>query len=183
MGSARAPGFTLLEVVVVIAILGVMAALAVPNLIPVVERSKARGAAENLASFVDDARRRAMTSGRCHRVVVSGDTATVQQRSTPDCVNIALDTWIDAGSTRIEGFTLAVERVPLTVALADAVIFRPNSRLRGDGNLRVDNDGARIKAQMSSGVTGFIDIMSTGRMCATVAMTPPVALTAPPVCR
>jgi Tfp pilus assembly protein FimT len=174
---------TLLEIMVVVAVLAVVAALAVPNMLPVLQRSRARAAAEDLASIVEDARRRAVSSGRCHRVVLAGAAATIERRTTPDCVNISLDSWVTVRTTTVPGFTLSVERVPGSVSAANALIFRPNSRLRGDNDLRIDDDGARLLAALPGGFTATVSVMANGRLCTAVLNAAPPALAAPPVCR
>lgn len=49
--AAHAPGFTLLEMVVVAALLGIVMAVALPQLLPVIVFSKAEGAARHLAGY------------------------------------------------------------------------------------------------------------------------------------
>jgi len=67
--------FTLLEMMVVVAILGVFFALAVPVLTPEVHKAQLDGASDVVASFVARARSQAMESKRCTRVFLN-TTAT-----------------------------------------------------------------------------------------------------------
>lgn len=70
-------GFSLIEVMVVVAIVGIIAALAVPALLPEVQKTTLEGGTENVASFIARARSEAMKSKRCVRVWVPS-TATSQ---------------------------------------------------------------------------------------------------------
>lgn len=75
-----ARGFTLLESMVVVAILAVLAALAGPNMVPVIERWRVRQAVEEMTGTIAFARSEAITRG--------GNVAV--RRSTPDTAQCAL---------------------------------------------------------------------------------------------
>lgn len=180
----RLRGVTLLEMMVVVAMLGILAALAVPNVQPAVRRAKLRGAAEEIAGFLDDARHRATSQGRCFRVrVVGSNTLLMERRSSVDCVNITEDTWEPAERTRpMPGFTLTPTSVP---ALGDDVmfIFRPSSRLRGFGDRTTTAYGARIVISTSDGAEqGAVTVTRMGRVCAAISINPLPALAAPVEC-
>lgn len=69
-GRRRAGGFSLIETMIVVAIIMILAALAVPQLLPQVHMAHLDGAAEATAAFLARARNEAMLSKRCVRVWV-----------------------------------------------------------------------------------------------------------------
>jgi prepilin-type N-terminal cleavage/methylation domain-containing protein len=89
-------GFTLLEVLVVLAVVAAMASLALFASGPTVERFRQREALELAAQLVTEAQVRARATGRCHRVVVHlagavtpagrpGDALALEVRPDADC--------------------------------------------------------------------------------------------------
>lgn len=79
-------GFSLIEVMVAVAIIGVFAALAVPSLLPEIYKAQLNGATETAANFIARARTEAMTSKRCVRVRVLSATELVMERvNSFDC--------------------------------------------------------------------------------------------------
>lgn len=88
MSGTFARGFSLIEVMVVVAIIAVLAAIAVPNLLPEVHKAHVNGAAEVVAATLGRARAEAMLSKRCVRVYVNSndDGVLVAERlNTFDC--------------------------------------------------------------------------------------------------
>ncbi len=80
--------FSLIEVMMVVAILGIAAALAVPNLLPEVRKAKVENATEAVAAFVARARTEAMLSKRCVRVWVDSTNPrrmVAERLNTFDC--------------------------------------------------------------------------------------------------
>jgi prepilin-type N-terminal cleavage/methylation domain-containing protein len=65
---AACRAFTLIEVMVVVAMLSIIAALAVPELQPEVKKAQLEGAADSIAAFISAARTDAITSRRCVRI-------------------------------------------------------------------------------------------------------------------
>lgn len=78
--------FSLIEVAIVVAILGIAASLAIPNLLPLVHRTQLEGATDGVANFVARARAEAMLSKRCVDVRVVGTVSLVAERlNSFDC--------------------------------------------------------------------------------------------------
>lgn len=80
--SHPARGFTMLELMVVVAILAVLAALAGPSLVPIIERWRVRQAVEEMTATIAYARSEAITRG--------GNVVVL--RSTPGTAQCALPT-------------------------------------------------------------------------------------------
>ena len=177
--KTKAPrGVTLLELLVVSALLGIATAVAVPNLMPTLARVRHHGAAASAASFVDAARRRAVAEGRCYRVRKEGTALVAERRTSGDCVHLASSTtaWARVATLAAESgtsYVLAGQSltVPagLTAAQEDAhrVVFRPNGRLWGDGDLEVVDDGARVLIQSAHlpGESRAVVVTALGRIC------------------
>lgn len=183
--TAAPRGVTLIEMLVVVAILGVIAALATPSLLPLARRGKLKAATEEVAAFLDDARARASSQGRCFRVRVVAGSLVLERRSSVDCVNLAADGWEAPTRTKgLAGVTLTVESIPAALAADERLIFRPNSRLRGDGTRTATTFGSRIVVDPGGGQPerGVVVVTRHGRVCAAMMLSPPVALTAPVSC-
>jgi prepilin-type N-terminal cleavage/methylation domain-containing protein len=70
-------GITLLELIVVVALLAIIAAVGLPNFFDFLRRSRARGAADSIAVAARDARSRSLQSGWQFRVFGLGDASAV----------------------------------------------------------------------------------------------------------
>lgn len=150
-------GFSLIEVMVAVAILGVFAALAVPSLLPEVHKAQLNGATEGAAGFLARARAEAMLSKRCVRVrVVAGPpTELVMERvNSFDCErDTPIAPFID-GSVNpfIELARLKPESPSVTYTLAvvpadpsGELRIRPNGRsfsIDGGATPTLNNDDA-----------------------------------------
>ncbi|MFZ9888973.1 MAG: hypothetical protein ACO3JL_15865, partial [Myxococcota bacterium] len=71
----------MLEVMVVVAIIGIVAAIATPNFGPMLRGQKLQAKAEEVASFLDRARRDAFASGRCVKVRIEDDKLVAGRKS------------------------------------------------------------------------------------------------------
>ena len=121
-------GFTLLEALVTVAIIGIISAIALPNMLPEVQRATVEGATENVASFLARIRSEAMTAKRCVRVwVPSGALHEIvaERLNTFDCdttpTTLPGGTGIDGTATVWEEFTrLRLDSNRLTVTFTQA---------------------------------------------------------------
>lgn len=71
-------GFSLLELAVVVAMVGIVSTLAVPNMMVTVRRTQLDSTAASVAAFVAEARMEALSSRRCVRVVIHRDQAPAE---------------------------------------------------------------------------------------------------------
>ena len=85
---SRPAAFSLLEVMVVVAILGVMVALAGPNLLTEVQKTTLSASAEQIAAFLTRAQVEAMVTRRCVRIRQTEPQVLVAERlNVFDCDN------------------------------------------------------------------------------------------------
>jgi prepilin-type N-terminal cleavage/methylation domain-containing protein len=157
--------FSLIEVMVVVAILGVVAALAVPNLLPEVHKAQLNGDSEAAANFIARARAEAMYSKRCTRVSIGGNpngvvppantsgTQLVAERlNSFDCDSNNPTFKIDGGQTiwvQFDFLNTTTSKGLWSFVAADGAVlpsepgigtspeirFRPNGRVFSDGAL------------------------------------------------
>lgn len=91
-------GFTLIEMIVTAAILGVLAAAAVPNLLGAYNRQRANGAIEEVEGAIKEAQRQAMRNGRACTININNTTRMISNdpANTSDCLlsNRVLDDYL-----------------------------------------------------------------------------------------
>lgn len=119
MTKAAAGGFSLLETMIAVAILGVAMAVAVPSLLPTVQKAQLDGSTEKIAAFIAHARAEALASRRCVRVFITAPrTLTMQKLNTFDCDDgPATAPLIGAGAVWNTLATLDLEKTTLTLTM------------------------------------------------------------------
>ena len=99
-------GFTLIEAMVVVAIIAILAAVAMPAMNRFAESSRLRGAAEQVAASVNTARTHSIKENAGVTVSVAINAGTWSIRvGTPAC---AADCITQTSSTEYQGVTLAI---------------------------------------------------------------------------
>ena len=99
-------GFTLLEVMLVMAILIIFAAVAAPTIFSVTRDTEIKAAADTIKARANDARAAAVGENRTYRLGLSGDGTQI--RVAPD--DAAFDTMGLNGDSTVEGPTVIVDR-------------------------------------------------------------------------
>jgi prepilin-type N-terminal cleavage/methylation domain-containing protein len=158
-------GFSLLELMTVVALLAILSALSVTGLQPLMTRFRQQQAADATAQFLVRARQRALETGRCHGVevldsgapVVAGTPGTVlrmRSRPTADCeVSAASVTFTD-----VETLTLP-ERMQVKQETAGTAVYLPNGRLQGGARMTwwVGTDAPREVRALANGPVCVIE--------------------------
>ncbi len=184
-------GFTLVEAMLAVTILGIAAALAVPVMRPMVHRIQLQGAAEEVAAVAAEARNRAMMDRRCYKVELNGGFLVTEKLNAFDCGDSAnggetianaprIDTtqpkWIRINTYRPPASTISVSFFAAPIGMAR---YRPTGRLWADSDRaapgsafdynRLQDDDVVIQVQHSNiaGPSGTIYILleSHGPIC------------------
>src|SRR5688572_11971590 len=134
-------GFSLAETMIVVAILGVISALAVPKMLFEVQKAQVHGATEGAANFIARVRSEAMRSKRCTQITVTATALTAHRFNTFDCdqgvtpasanlIDAALPVLIpiDRYAPESSKVTFALSTAPATPG-APVIRFRPNGRV------------------------------------------------------
>lgn len=154
----RPKAFSLIEMMLVIGIVAVLAAVSVSTMGTSVDTAKLEGNAEALGSFLAQAQAEAMASKRCVKVRFSGSDLVAERLNSFDCdapataplIDTSAPLWVPFATFKVDNsvIDLAFDPVPSeTTASAlggteqDQLRFRPSGRLFSSDNLLNDDDG------------------------------------------
>lgn len=167
MRRAPAHGMTLLELMVVVALLGVLTTLSATALEPLVGRYRQQTAAEAVAQVLALARMEARQQGRCYRVQIlasgvpvapgtSGDAIHVVRRADADCETATPVLQPDARFFDVRLPAGVVALVPVGSSVPE---FRPNGYTQDELDTEIQVGPAGAPATR-------ISIRSFGPVCA-----------------
>lgn len=150
---SKQAGFTLIELMVTIAILAIISMIAAPSFTPLMERWRVRGAAEELQSTIYYARSEAIKRGGGVTItatggdwaggwVVAGGGSTLQQASALNKVTVT------ASKT-----TLHLDRWGMISDTAGGAAIALNILLVPSGKADTDSGATRLCASSGGGVT------------------------------
>lgn len=130
-------GFTAIELLVVISILGVLAALAGPNFTPMIQRWRVRQAVENMTSTIYYARSEAIKRGGRITVIKNALTAECSQANTTQEWSCGWSVFVDSN----DNGTLDPTEVTLQTFAVPSGINVMNSANSGQARFKVDRWG------------------------------------------
>ena len=131
MRPLRRRGFSLIELVISIAIIATIAGVASVRFARSTERARVEAAAKHVASMIEDARSRARTNSTSCRVLVDTGTATVQLK------------WITSQNSELDSVSL--DKPPYRVrvktsGIVDGMVdFSSRGRPSAGGSISVDS--------------------------------------------
>jgi len=163
--ACRSQGFSLIELIIVILIVGIMAALAVPNILPMVETIKLRTAANTIKRQLIVARTRALSDPTIHVGVC------VNTRVTPNQSFIFLD--LPSGTPyhcdASDPVYMGSYQVPRNIrdslpavsagGISDSVVvFRGDGSAKNGGSIILVNKYGRIRTVSVLASTGRVKV-------------------------
>ena len=160
MANQRRAGFTLIELMITLAVLGVLAAIAAPSFSEVLERRKLNGAGEALFANLVFAKTEAIKRNTPVRVTFVGTGTTWCYGLA---VNAACDCSDNVPACTIDGITKIVDqddysKVSVAVGSSFANSFTSFSPLRGAAN------NGTLTFEISTGAEFSVSLSSFGRI-------------------
>lgn len=161
MGARRQPsedsrGFTITELVVVVAAIGILAAITIPLMANFIQAMQIRGAAQEVKSLLNQARQLAITQNTSYRVDV--DAANTRLRFCPGaalCTNASA--WKGPG-TDGNGFLRLASQVNIVAAAsAGNLVFTPLGAASTAGTLRVQSTQGNTCMDVVTSASGRIN--------------------------
>ena len=137
-GGMRSAGFSMIEMMIIIVIIGIIAAMAVPSFFSAIPRLKARTEARNILNFVRLARSKAVSDGAQYGVYI--DTNNMQYILFKDTINPA-QMMYNTGDSVVVGPETIDSDVVLTGSsfTSNTVIFLPTGGASQSGSFTLDN--------------------------------------------
>ncbi len=137
-GGKRTAGFTMLEMMIIVVIIGIAAAMAVPSFYNTIPRLKARTEARNILNFIRLARSKAVSGGAQYGVYV--DTDNRRYILFKDTLNPAQMIYNDGDSVVVGPEILDSDVVLTNSTFANnCVIFLPTGGASQSGSFTLDN--------------------------------------------
>jgi type IV fimbrial biogenesis protein FimT len=143
----RAAGFTLIELIVVVAMIGILAVLATPTLISYWRSSTTASGANELATMLNRARQLAIAGNQNYCAELSGTNVRYRQGSSAACAGGAI--WVGTG-TRSDGTIPLANNLTVT---GGPVVFTSlgAAALAGTFTVTNPNGGTRSVVVAASG--------------------------------
>jgi len=135
--SRKKAGFTMLEMMIVVVVIGIFAAMATPMLFSSIPKLKSRAEARNILSMLRIARGRAVSENLQYGVYL--DTSNKQYFIFMDSVNPSLSTY-DVGDSIVMGPQI-MERDVVFASQSfgnNCVVFMPNGGASQSGSVTVN---------------------------------------------